>query len=83
VKMPPVEGIAAVERMRVKPPTEVDGRPVSDVEWFAEASLLRLHLGAELRLQLRPSGTEPKVKLYGEGIELDPAPYLEALSLLL
>jgi phosphomannomutase len=83
VKMPPVEGIAAVERMRVEPPTEIDGRPITDVEWFAEASLLRLHLGAELRLQLRPSGTEPKVKLYGEGIELDPTPYLEALSRLL
>ena len=30
---------------------------------------MRLQLGPELRLQLRPSGTEPKVKLYGEGIE--------------
>jgi phosphomannomutase len=80
VKMPPVEGVAAVDRMRAKPPTEVGGRPVTNVEWFAEAGLLRLQLGSEMRLQLRPSGTEPKVKLYGEGIEMDPGPYLEALS---
>jgi phosphomannomutase len=83
VKMPPVEGIAAVERLREKPPTEVGGRAVTNVEWFAEAGLLRLQLGSELRLQLRPSGTEPKVKLYGEGIEIDPGPLLEALSRLL
>ena len=83
VKMSPVEGIAAVERMRVKPPQEVGGRPVTSVEWFDEASLLRLQLGAELRLQLRPSGTEPKVKLYGEGIGVDPGPNLEALATML
>ena len=54
-----------------------DDRAVSEVEWFDEAGLLRLQLGPELRLQLRPSGTEPKVKLYGEGIDIDPAPYLD------
>ena len=83
VKMPPVEGVAAVGRLRAEPPTEVDGRAVSSVEWFDEAGLLRLQLGTELRLQLRPSGTEPKVKLYGEGIDIDPAPYLDALAALL
>jgi phosphomannomutase len=36
-----------------------------------------------LRLQVRPSGTEPKVKLYGEGIELDPSPFLDELATLL
>ncbi|MEY2446289.1 MAG: phosphomannomutase [Ilumatobacteraceae bacterium] len=83
VKMAPVDGIAAVERLRAEPPKEVGGSAVTNVEWFAEAGLLRLQLGPELRLQLRPSGTEPKVKLYGEGIETDPAPFLEALSGLL
>jgi phosphomannomutase len=80
VKMPPVDGTAAVARLRAEPPTVVDDRPVSSVEWFDEAGLLRLQLGTELRLQLRPSGTEPKVKLYGEGIGIDPAPYLHALA---
>jgi phosphomannomutase len=83
VKMPPVDGTAAVARMRAEPPTKVDDRAVSEVEWFEEAGLLRLQLGTELRLQVRPSGTEPKVKLYGEGIDIDPAPYLQALAALL
>jgi phosphomannomutase len=83
VKMPPVDGAAAVARLRADPPTEVGDRKVSHVEWFDEASLLRLQLGTELRLQIRPSGTEPKVKLYGEGIAIDPAPYLTLLADLL
>lgn len=83
VKMPPVEGTAAVARMRAKPPTEVGDRAVTATEWFDEAGLLRLQLGPELRLQVRPSGTEPKVKLYGEGIDVDPAPYLDTLAGLL
>ena len=83
VKMAPTEGVAAVERMRADPPTVVDNRKVTDVQWFDEAGLLRLQLGSELRLQLRPSGTEPKVKLYGEGIDIDPAPFLTYLATLL
>ncbi|HEX3089789.1 MAG TPA: phospho-sugar mutase, partial [Ilumatobacteraceae bacterium] len=83
VKMPPADGSAAVARLRATPPTEVRDRAVSSVEWFDEAGLLRLQLGPELRLQLRPSGTEPKVKLYGEGIDIDPAPYLDSLAALL
>jgi phosphomannomutase len=83
VKMPPVDGIATVARLRAAPPTAVDDRQVSGHEWFDEAGLLRLQLGPELRLQVRPSGTEPKVKLYGEGIGIDPTPYLQSLSTLL
>jgi phosphomannomutase len=83
VRMPPVEGVAAVEKMRADPPQSINGRAVTSAEWFAEAGLLRLQLGAELRLQLRPSGTEPKVKLYGEGIDVDPSPFLDELATLL
>jgi phosphomannomutase len=83
VKMLPVDGVAAVARMRAHPPTEVGDRSVTGVEWFEEAGLLRLQFGTELRLQVRPSGTEPKVKLYGEGIGVDPAPYLQSLAALL
>ena len=53
------------------------------VEWFEEAGLLRLQMGPNLRLQVRPSGTEPKVKLYGEGIDCEPAEHLETLAALL
>ncbi len=31
-------------------------------------------------MQVRPSGTEPKVKLYGEAIDADPGPELDALA---
>jgi len=83
VKMAPAEGSAAVARLRADPPTMVGGREVTSVEWFEEAGLLRLRLGDDLRLQVRPSGTEPKVKLYGEGIGLDPTEYLDELAALL
>jgi len=48
---------------------------VVKVEDFKEANLLRLWLGevggASVRLQVRPSGTEPKVKLYGEAVDME------------
>ena len=83
VRLDPAAGTAAVLRLRERPPTEVAGRRVTDVRWFEEATLLRLQCGDELRLQVRPSGTEPKVKLYGDGMAIDPSPYLDALAALL
>jgi phosphomannomutase len=83
LRMSPVDGAASVARLRATPPEEVAGRPVTAVQWFEEAGLLRLQLGDDLRVQVRPSGTEPKVKLYGEGIGTDPAPLLDALADLL
>lgn len=83
VRLDPERGRAAVAAMRAAPPAEVGGRAVTAVSWFDEATLLRLQLGDELRLQVRPSGTEPKVKLYGEGLAVDPSPYLDSLAALL
>lgn len=83
LRMEPAAGRAAVASLRSRPPAAVSGEPVTAVEWFEEAGLLRLQLGDSMRLQVRPSGTEPKVKLYGEGIDRDPAPLLEALARLL
>ena len=59
------------------------GRAVESVEEYPEANLLRLELQGGVRVQVRPSGTEPKVKLYGEAVGEDPARYLDALAALL
>jgi len=83
VRMSPADAAAVVAKLRAEPPASIGGRGVTSTEWFGEAGLLRFQLGDELRLQIRPSGTEPKVKLYGEGLEIDPAPYLVALEALL
>ena len=83
LRMAPADGAAAVARLRATPPTHVGELAVQSVEWFEEAGLLRLQMGPNLRLQVRPSGTEPKVKLYGEGIDCEPADYLEVLAALL
>ncbi|HAP78584.1 MAG TPA: phosphomannomutase [Acidimicrobiaceae bacterium] len=83
VRMPPADGAAAVARLRANPPTHVGAHEVTAVQWFDEAGLLRLSLGDDVRLQVRPSGTEPKVKLYGEGIGADPASLLDDLAALL
>ncbi|CAN5546467.1 phospho-sugar mutase [soil metagenome] len=83
VHMAPEDGAAAVARLRAAVPTSVGGTDVTESRWVEEAGLLRLQLGENIRLQVRPSGTEPKVKLYGEGVGIDPKPYLEALAALL
>jgi len=86
VRMDPAAAVAAVERWRANPPAEIGGRRVVAVEDFPEAMLLRLWVegaGENVRLQVRPSGTEPKVKVYGEGVGEDPAPLVRALTSLL
>jgi phosphomannomutase len=56
---------------------------VLEVSTYPEANLLRLVLDGGVRVQIRPSGTEPKVKLYGEAVGEDPAPFVNALAALL
>ena len=73
VKMPPADGAAWVASIEADPPSEVGGRAVVSVQTYPEANLVRLMLDGGIRLQIRPSGTEPKVKLYGEAVDLDPA----------
>lgn len=61
------EWVAAIE---ARPPTSIGGRSVVEVISYPEANLIRLMLEGNVRLQVRPSGTEPKVKLYGEGVDV-------------
>lgn len=74
VKMEPSIGAAAVRALLASPPRSIGGRSVVEVRDYPEANLVRLWLdevaGRGVRLQVRPSGTEPKVKLYGEGVEM-------------
>ncbi|MGB1824403.1 MAG: hypothetical protein ACPHO9_07465 [Ilumatobacteraceae bacterium] len=81
--MEPVDGAAAVACLRAEPPATIDGRPVEAVEEYPEAGLLRLVVAGGIRVQVRPSGTEPKVKIYGEGVGIDPTPAVEAVIALL
>jgi phosphomannomutase len=64
---------AAMAAVRATPPTEVAGRPVLDVEDLAPGGrlppsdvLIWTLDGA--RLVVRPSGTEPKLKIYAEAV---------------
>jgi phosphomannomutase len=83
VRMDPAVAAERVRLLLADPPDELGGTPVVDVQSFPEADLLRLTLEGGIRIQIRPSGTEPKVKLYGEAVDTDPAPYLDALAELL
>ena len=73
VRMLPAAGAEWVEAIRNDPPDAIGGRVVESVSSYPEANLVRLVLDGGVRLQVRPSGTEPKVKLYGEAVDLDPA----------
>lgn len=83
VRMSPDDAAAKVAALRADPPESIGGRTVMRTEEYPEANLLRFELDGGVRVQIRPSGTEPKVKLYGEAVDEDPAPYVEALAALL
>ena len=85
LRIPPEQGAEWVAAMEADPPTEIGGRPVVSTSSYPEANLVRHVLEGGIRLQVRPSGTEPKVKLYGEAVDLPKADLdhcLEALAAL-
>lgn len=83
VPMSPSQGREVVGRLIAAPPTMIGDRSVAEVIDIAEAGLLRLVLADGTRLQIRPSGTEPKVKLYGQSIDGDPQSALDDLAALI
>jgi phosphomannomutase len=80
IRMSPADAAAKVRALRADPPASIGGRAVAEVSEYPEADLLRFDLEGGVRVQVRPSGTEPKVKLYGEAVDEDPAPYVAALG---
>jgi phosphomannomutase len=83
VRMDPLDAAAKVKALAADPPAEIGGVAVLGVSEFPEANLLRFELEGGTRVQVRPSGTEPKVKLYGEAVGADPTPHVTALATLL
>jgi phosphomannomutase len=82
----PVAPTAMAEMMaglRAHPPTELGGVTVTNVSEFPEAGLIRYQCGPAARVQIRPSGTEPKVKIYAETVGADPEPFLDDAAALL
>ena len=79
LRIPPSVGAEWVAQITADPPSELGGRAVTEVTAYPEANLVRLMLSGGVRLQVRPSGTEPKVKLYGEAVNESP----EVLKILL
>ena len=80
VRLPPAAGRVVVAHLRSHPPESLAGVVVTDVSWFEEAGLLRLQCGPNVRVQVRPSGTEPKVKVYAEFVDGDPGPLADAVA---
>jgi phosphomannomutase len=67
---------ATVARLVAKPPTSIGGLMVSSVEDLSSGvgglpptEGVRLRAGGELRVVVRPSGTEPKLKAYVEVVD--------------
>jgi phosphomannomutase len=67
--------LAAVDRLGEGPPSELSGTKINAVtdyrigdedrpSWLGAQDLIELALGEEGRILVRPSGTEPKLKIY-------------------
>jgi len=82
VRLDPAVGAEWVRAIEASPPAEVGGRAVESVSSYPEAGLVRLVVEGGMRLQIRPSGTEPKVKLYGEAVDVDQSVLADLLTAL-
>ncbi len=70
---------AAMDRLSTDPPSEVAGESVTSVvdyqqgaeqrpRWLPAASLVELGFESGSRILVRPSGTEPKLKIYADWV---------------
>jgi phosphomannomutase len=78
VRVEPAAMPTVMAKLRANPPVTLAGAPVTHTEEFPGAGLIRFDCGPGARVQIRPSGTEPKVKVYVEVIDADPEPFLSA-----
>ncbi len=81
VEPPAMAGLMA--KVRADPPATLAGVAVTAVKEFPQADLIRFECGHEARVQIRPSGTEPKVKIYVETVGADPGAFLDSAEKLL
>ncbi len=65
-----------MHRLRNNPPSHVAGQPIDRIEDYLKgkdglppSDVLRLWLKDQTKLVIRPSGTEPKIKIYAEVVE--------------
>jgi phosphomannomutase len=80
VRVDPAAAAGLIDALRSDPPATLGGVAVERMTEIPEATLLRFECAGGLRVQVRPSGTEPKVKLYGEAVDADPGPLLDDLA---
>jgi phosphomannomutase len=83
VRVDPLTMPALMATLRAHPPATLGGAAVTAVTDVPAADLVRYQCGDLARVQVRPSGTEPKVKIYVETVGADPAPFLDAAEQLL
>jgi phosphomannomutase len=81
LRLDPAQMSAFMDHLRAEPPSSLAGVAVESVTERADAELFILQLAGGARVLIRPSGTEPKVKLYAEvvGDQVDPDALLAAL----
>lgn len=67
---------ALMKRLRASPPQKIGGIPITSIEDYLPgkdnlppSDVLRFWLADATKLVIRPSGTEPKVKIYAEVVE--------------
>lgn len=78
VRLPRASMIARImSRLRAEPPTALAGVPVRTRDLLPDADVLMLG-GEGIRVVIRPSGTEPKLKCYLQVLEAVEADQLEA-----